>query len=188
MKLPLQITFKNLDHSDFIESAIKEKAAKLEQYFSDIMSCRVVVESLHKHHHKGNVYDINIDITVPGKEIVVSRDPGLNHAHEDIYVAIRDAFNAARRQLQHHAALLRRHVKTHEVPPHGTIMSLSEDEGYGFIRTPDNREVYFHQNSLLNAELKDLQIGAAVRYHEEDGEEGPQASSVVVEGKHHVVG
>lgn len=188
MKLPLQVTFKNLEHSDFIENAVREKASKLDQYFSDIMSCRVVIESVHKNHNKGNTYDVLIDITVPGKEIVVSRDPGLNHAHEDVYVAIRDAFNAAKRQLQNYNAQLKRHVKTHEVPPHGTVMSVNEGEGYGFIRTPDNREVYFHENSLLNVQLKDLEVGVAVRYHEETGEEGPQASSVTVEGKHHIVG
>lgn len=188
MKLPLQITFKNLERSDFVESAVREKVEKLDQYCSDIMSCRVVVEALHKHHHKGNVYDIHIDITVPGKEIAVSRDPGQDHAHEDIYVAIRDAFNAAKRQLQNYSAQIQQQVKSHSMPPHGIVALINPEQDFGIIRASDGREVYFHKNSILNADLLDLEIGTPVRFHEEAGDEGPQASSVTVEGKHHIVG
>ena len=117
MQLPLQITFRNIPPSDAVEAKVRERAEKLERITDNIMACRVTVEAPHKHHHKGSTYQIRIDLTVPGNEIVVSRDPGLNHAHENIYVAIRDAFNAVRRQLedyvrqrqgkdkQHHATL-----------------------------------------------------------------------------------
>lgn len=187
MQLPLQVTFRNFEQSEAVETIIREKAEKLDQFFPDIMSCRVVVESRHHHHHHGNLYEVHIDITVPGKEIAVSREAGLNHAHEDIYVALRDAFNAAQRQLQDYSAKIQRQVKTHEAMPHGKIVSLDTDQGHGFIRTDDGREIYFHRNSLLNVDIDDLEVGDSLRFSEEVGEQGPQASSVTLEGKHHVV-
>lgn len=102
MPLPLQITFRNLPSSDAVEAKIRKKAQKLTSITDNIMACRVTIEAPHKHHYKGSTYQIRIDLTVPGNEIVVSRDPGLDHAHENIYVAIRDAFNAVRRQLKGH--------------------------------------------------------------------------------------
>jgi len=100
MQQPLQITFRNMDASAAIEDDIRDKAGKLEQFCDQIMGCRVMVEALHRHHHKGHLYHLRIDLTVPGHEIVVSRDPAKHQAHEDPYVAVRDAFDAARRQLE----------------------------------------------------------------------------------------
>lgn len=113
MKLPLQITFRDFDHSDSIESAIKEKARKLEQFSDQITSCRVIIEAHHKHHHKGNLFQVRIDITVPGEEIVVSREPHNDHSHEDPYVTLRDAFDAARRQLDDYQNISKHQVKQH---------------------------------------------------------------------------
>lgn len=188
MQIPLQVTFRNMDPSEAMEANVREKAEKLEQFFSDIMSCRVVVEAKHKHHQQGNLYDVHIDLKVPGKELAVSREAGLNHAHEDAYVAIRDAFDAAKRQLQDHSAQIKQQIKLHESMPHGQVTDINLDQGYGIIKTSDNREVYFHRNSLLNMDLDKLEIGDSVRFSEESGEQGPQASSVTVEGKHHVIG
>ena len=100
MKLPLDITFRNLDSSPSLTADIQEKADKLELFYGDIIRCNVVLEAQHKHHHKGNLYHCRIEISVPGEDIVVSRSPQDNHSHEDAYVAIRDAFNAAKRQLE----------------------------------------------------------------------------------------
>ena len=187
MQIPLQITFRDMKQSDAVEKAVREKAEKLEQ-FAEIMSCRVVVQMINKHQHKGTLYHISADITVPGGEIVVSRDHGIDHSHEDIYVAIRDCFDAARRQLQNQQRKSHQKVKAHEVPPHGRITDLFTDEGYGRIETPDGRSIYFHQNSVLNDEFSKLEVGSEVRYSEEQGDEGPQASSVQIVGKHHIVG
>ena len=131
---------------------------------------------------------MRIDITVPDEELVVSRDPAKHHAHEDVYVVIRDAFDAARRQLQDYNNKRQQHVKHHEPESHGHVIRLIPMEDYGVIATPDGREVYFHRNSVLNAEFDKLEEGAEVRFNEESGEQGPQASTVLVEGKHHVVG
>lgn len=109
MQTPLQITVRNIEHSDALETRIRDKAQKLEEFCKHIMSCRIVVEAPHKHHHQGKQFNVRIDIGVPGNEIVVNRDH-----HEDVYVALRDAFNAAKRQLEDYARKIRGDVKTHE--------------------------------------------------------------------------
>ena len=121
MQIPLQITIRDVEHSDALETHIRDKAKKLDEFFNHIMSCRVVVEVPHKHHHQGKQFNVRIDIGVPGSEIVVNRD----HA-EDVYVALRDAFDAAKRQLEDYARKIRGDVKTHE--PSGRLGSKIELE------------------------------------------------------------
>jgi ribosomal subunit interface protein len=103
MQLPLQITFRHMDPSPALEARIRERADELDQFFDRITSCRVVVECANKRHQQGNLFEVRVDLTVPGREIVVGRDSGANHAHEDAHVAVRDAFDAARRLLEDHA-------------------------------------------------------------------------------------
>lgn len=114
MQIPLQITYRDMEPSEAVEANITEKAAKIEHFAENITSCRVTVEAPHKHHHKGRLFAVKLDITVPGEEIVVSRSPDQDHSHEDIYVAIRDAFNAARRQLEDYVRRRRGQVKHHQ--------------------------------------------------------------------------
>jgi len=111
MQKPLDVQFQNLDPSTAVEKSVRKYAERLDRFYPDIMSCRVTLEASHKHQHKGNLYHVVVDIKIPGDEIVVSRAPDDEQAHEDIYVAIRDAFSAARRQLQDRAAIRRGHVK-----------------------------------------------------------------------------
>jgi ribosomal subunit interface protein len=188
LQLPIQITFRHMKASEQVEANIRKKAEKLEQVHDHIMSCRVMVESHHKHHQQGNLFHIRIDVTVPGKEVVVSREPHENHAHEDVYVTIRDAFDAMRRLLEDHARKQRHEVKSHEVIPHGRISQLQPDENYGRIETPDGRDIYFHRNSVINENFDKLELGSEVRFDEEMGDDGPQASTVHVIGRHHIVG
>ncbi|MDA0239709.1 MAG: HPF/RaiA family ribosome-associated protein [Proteobacteria bacterium] len=112
MELPVQISFKDVQHSDAVEARIREKVEGLEKYYDRITSCRVVVEAPHRSHTKGKLFHVRIDLTLPGEEIVVSRDPKDAHAHEDVYVAIRDAFEATRRQLKRHVRQIRERAKT----------------------------------------------------------------------------
>lgn len=112
---PLQITWRDIPQSDAIESNIREKAEKLDSFFDKIMSCKVLIGAVSKRQHHGNLYNIRIEIEVPDHQIVVSRESGEDHAHEDIYVAIRDAFDAARRQLQDYASIRRGQVKQHSI-------------------------------------------------------------------------
>jgi ribosomal subunit interface protein len=188
MQLPLQIAFRNLDRSEAIEARIRGRADKLEQYYDHIMACRVAVEALHRHHRHGNHYHVRIDLTVPDGEIVASREPDEHHAYTDIFVAIRDAFDSITRQLEDYARRRRRQVKAHEVAPHGRIVELHPDENYGRIESADGRLIYFHRNSVVDADFVALKMGAEVRFDEEMGERGPQASTVHLVGKHHIVG
>jgi ribosomal subunit interface protein len=186
MKLPLQIVFRNMQPSDAVEAKIRERAQDLDRFYEHVMSCRVVVELHHKHHHHGNLYHVRVDLKVPDGEIVASRDPARHHAYEDVYVAIRDAFDAVRRRLEDYVRRRRGVVKHHEPPPHGRIAELYPE--YGKIETPDGRLVYFHRNSILDGDFDKLDIGTEVRFVEEPGELGPQASTVHIVGKHHIVG
>lgn len=99
MKLPLQITYRNIDPTPALEKAIRSRAAKLDQTRHGITACRVALEAPHRHHHKGRRYRVRVDLTVPGAELVAGRRSAREAAHEDAYVAIRDAFRAARREL-----------------------------------------------------------------------------------------
>ena len=187
MKQPLQITIRDIPPSEALEADIREKAEKLDQFYDRIMSCRVVVEAPHGHHHKGQLYHVSIDLTVPGDELVVNRSPSEHHAHENVYVAVRDAFNAARRKLQNFARKQRGDVKYHEAPDHGTISDVVPMEDYGRIMSADGRDIYFHRNSVVNGDLDSLEIGDQVRFVEGSGDDGPQASTVQIIGKHHIV-
>ncbi|MGA7954166.1 MAG: HPF/RaiA family ribosome-associated protein [Gloeobacterales cyanobacterium] len=178
MQLPLQVTFRNIPSSEAVEAKIHEKVEKLEKFYDRLIGCRVALEAPHRH-HQGNLYHIRIDLTVPGGELVINRTPPEHQAHEDIYVAIRDAFKAAKRKLQDYARLQRQDVKVHEVPQlSGRVKTLFPMEGYGFLETADGYEIYFHRNSVLDHAFDELSIGSQVSFVEEKGEKGPQASTV----------
>ncbi len=188
MEQPLQITFRDIPRSEALEADIRGKANKLDQFYEKVMACRVIVEAPHSHHHKGYLYHVRIDLTVPGGELVIKRDPKNHQAHEDPYVAVRDAFKAARRQLQDYARKQRGKIKTHEMPPHGTVSEIVPMQGFGRILSSDGREIYFHRNSVIDGDFDLLETGDQVWYAEEPGEEGPQASTVHIVGKHHPTG
>lgn len=187
MQIPLQIAFKDMKHSDVIEAKVIEKAQKLERLSKEIIGCHVVIEAPNKRHQHGNLFNINIEVTLPGCEIIASKHSDQHHAHEDVYVAIRDAFDAVHRQLQDFILKQRGEVKAHPAPPHGIIKELFPIMDYGVIETADSRQIYFHRNSLLNIDFDKLNIGDSVHFTEQMGEKGPQASSVHLEGKHHSV-
>jgi len=181
MQVPLQITFRNTESSEALEAEIRKRVDKLNRYHLGMISCRVVVEAPLARHQKGGLFKVRIDIPCPECKLEVNRDPdSRNHAHQDPYVALRDAFLAAERQLEEHRSRRKREVKNHEEALHGKIAYLSPMEDYGTITTPDDREIYFHRNSVLNANFDKLTIGTSVDFREEDGDKGPQASSVKV--------
>jgi ribosomal subunit interface protein len=182
MQVPLEIRFHNMDRSAAIEDEIRERANKLERFAEDIVSCRVTVEAPHRRHRQGQLYRVAVDIRIPGGEVVASRDPGADHSHEDVHVAVRDAFNAARRQLQDLVRARRGDTKPREEWPHGTITAIHAEQDFGWITTPDGREIYFHRNSVTNADFSSLEPGVAVRFNEESTDTGPKASMVHVIG------
>jgi cold shock CspA family protein/ribosome-associated translation inhibitor RaiA len=187
MQLPLQVVFEHIGHSDALETAVRKEAQRLERFYDRITSARVVIARPQHRHHKGDTYSVRIHLAVPGgKHIDISRDPAATGRHEDAHVTIRDAFDAAGRQLQDHVRKLAGDVKAHEVPPHGSIASLVPERDHGFIAASDGREIYFHRNSVADGKFDDLEVGQEVRFSEEAGTKGPQATSVRPVGKHHL--
>lgn len=179
MQTPLQLSFHNMEPSDFIEAEVRRRVAKLEQFSERIVACRVAVEADNQRHHKDHLYRVSILLTVPGGDVVVNRSPGDIATHVDVYVAIRDAFRAARRQLEDRERVQRAQVKSHVEPPEGRVSKLFAT-GYGFIEAPEGREIYFHENAVLHGKFDTLRVGDRVRYAEEEGIDGPQASTVVL--------
>jgi cold shock CspA family protein len=173
LQIPLEITAHHFTLNDAVDAMIRERAQALEKFYPRLIRCHVIIEGPGGHHRTGGPYDVKIDLSVPGKELVVTRQTG-----EDVTVVLRDAFDAARRQLQDFARVRRGETKNHEGPPEGTISKVFTDRGYGFITTSDGREVYFHRNSVLGPGFDDVKVGLRVRFAEEQGAEGPQASSV----------
>jgi ribosomal subunit interface protein len=177
MEVSPRISFRNMPPSDAIESRIRKRIDKLEQMFGRMIGCEVVVESPHRHQRQGKVYRVRVHAKVPGAEIVAGRDPAEHQAHEDVYVAVRDTFDAVERRLEDHARRRRGAVKTHEAQPTGRVAKLFPEAGYGFLVTPEGREIYFHRNSVVDG-FDRLEIGRVVRFAEEPGENGPQATTV----------
>jgi ribosome-associated translation inhibitor RaiA/cold shock CspA family protein len=187
MQVPLQITFRHMDSSPALEARIRQRAEELEQFSSRITACHVTVESCHRH-HQGNLFEVHIDLVMPEREIVAGRDHGMNHAHEDAHVAVRDAFDALRRRLEDDVRHRRGDVKLHTVPDHGRVVRLLPDRDCGFIATAAGTELYFHRNSVAEGSFEALEVGAVVRFvaQESESPEGPQASTVIPIGKHHL--
>ena len=151
MQIPLKITLRNLEQSPALEASVREHAERLEKFYDAIIGCSVVVEARHRHHRQGNHFHVRIDLSVPGAKLVVSREPDQHHAYTDVYVAIRDAFDSMRRQLEDFAPRHDQRRKVHAAPAHGCVSELHPAEGYGRIETSDGRTVYFHRNSVLEA-------------------------------------
>jgi len=202
MTLPVQVTFRNISPSPTIEQLVREQASDLEQYYSHITDCRVVVEVPHQHQLVGDHYRVRIRITVPGGEVLVNREPSLHSRQQDIQeeertkqreieatrryvqVAINEAFDAARRRLQDFARRQRLDVKTRRGRIHGHVSRLEPKQHCGYIDAGLGYEVYFHENSVLNNDFKNLSVGTEVSFAEEEGEKGPQASTVKALGSY----
>ena len=107
MQIPLQITFRNLDPSPAVRQRVVDYVSKLEHFHSRIVSCRVVIRAANRRHRKGRLFNVKIDSRIPGCELVV------DHEHEDIYLAIHDAFGTVERQLEDMARRRRGEVKSH---------------------------------------------------------------------------
>lgn len=184
MTVPLQITFKGMESSPALEARIREKAARLARFANHVLRCHVTVEAPHRHHRQGRLFRARVEVFVPRGDIVVTRESPQDHSHEDPYVAVRDAFDAAIRQIESHVRKLRGEVKRHEPPLlNGRVARFVAGADYGFIETSDGQEVYFHRNSVLGGGFDRLRVGDEVRLAMAEGEKGPQASTVHPAGR-----
>jgi cold shock CspA family protein/ribosome-associated translation inhibitor RaiA len=178
MSFPLEINFHNLDRSAALEARVRELADRLVRFSPHINHFHVTLERPHRHQHQGNHFETSLRILMPGNEIVIRGTGPTDHEHEDPYVSLRDAFKAARRKLQDYERQRRGDVKTHVEPLKGRICEIDTERNFGRIETDDGRLIYFHRNSVLGRAFEDLEVGAQVRFAEEPGDLGPQASSV----------
>ncbi|MDQ2994187.1 MAG: HPF/RaiA family ribosome-associated protein [Pseudomonadota bacterium] len=176
MSMNLDITVRDIPTSDGIEDRIRGKAEKLTQYFERIENCKVVVEQEQKKQTHGKLYNVHLDVTVPGKHLVVNKQPA-----EDLYVAIRDSFQAMYRQLEDYARIQRGDVKAHFKNLRGEIKGLFGD--YGFIATPEGTEYYFHESNVMQPTFDQLVIGQMVHFIELAAGETLQAGHIRANGK-----
>jgi ribosomal subunit interface protein len=178
MQIPLQISLHGIEHSDALYNAIKDKAERLDRYYDRIMSCRVVLELAGRHKRHGKQFTAHIDLMVPGGEIVVTKEHD-----EKLDIALRDAFDAARRRLEDYARGQRGDVKQHAPELTGKVARIDAVEGFGFIATEEGNEYYFSRDNVVTPPFEQLSVGTVVHFIEDAGGEGPQAKRVSAHGR-----
>lgn len=185
METPAQIDFQGMAPNQNARDDIAHHLDQLESRFGRITGCRVVIKAPGEHHQKGGPYEVSIHLAMPhSRDVNVARTPQNDERYGILAFAIGDAFKRARRQLQDRVRRLQRQVKYHEPAPAGRVTRIDGSGEFGFIATSDGREIYFHRNSVLNDGFARLKPGTAVAFAEEEGEKGPQASTVRLLGKH----
>ncbi len=181
METPLQLAWIHVDPSDALTALVRKEVERIEHFHGRITGCAVTLEAPSQHHrHSGTQDRVRIELTMPRGRVVVGRDPPKSQLHADPYAAVKEAFREARRQLEDHVRRLDGRVKTHVRAARAVVDRLFPTEGYGFLRTPDDREIYFHAHSVLRDGFAALRVGSTVRFAEELGDDGPQASTVAL--------
>lgn len=179
MKQPLQIRFVGMDASEAIDAAARGKADKLDHFRPDIMACRVTIELENKHQHQGRPFAVRIDVTVPDHEFSVDR------VHdEDVYVALREAFDDMKRQLEDSLRRVRGQEKLHPEPLRGEVVRFADEGRCGFISTPGGDEYWFGPDNMAGVPFEHLALGDQVQFIPDVAAQGRQAKRVSV-GKHH---
>ncbi len=188
MQIAPEIIFHDVDRSPWVENYMLERLARLEKFAEGITSCRVSLTQEQASHHKGNRYSVMVEVRLPPNHDLAAKKGKIIHDMQtQLPALINLAFGAIERQLKKTAELRRGDVKhadlRHDGQPHGIVEKLF-DEGYGFLRAvDDDRQVYFHRNSVLHGDFERLAVGTEVRFTPQDGEQGAQASSVQIVGR-----
>jgi cold shock CspA family protein/ribosome-associated translation inhibitor RaiA len=178
MQITPEIIFHDVDRSEWVENYIGERVQRLERFAEGITRCHVTLTQEVASHTKGNRYSVMVEVRLPpNHDLAAKKQKVVKEMHTQLPALINQAFGAIETQLKRTAQLRRAEVKTHDSEPRGLVAKLSP-EGFGFIRTFDNQEVYFHRNSVLHGDFERLAVGAEVRFNPEQGEQGLQASSV----------
>ncbi len=180
LPFPVQVTFHGVERSEGLEQAVLHYVGQLPHYHPRIHGVRVVFTRAAAHHRVGSPYQVQVRVAVPGNDVVVSHHHAQHVQHQDPMLTLNDAFRAVQRQLEDDVRVRRGDVKTPaEGLQQGRIARLPATD-HGFLETPDGREVYFHRNSVLEGRFEELEVGTSVRFAEEEGLQGPQASTVHV--------
>lgn len=180
MQIPLDITYRDIEKRPELDDLIRTKADKLEDVCDHIMGCHIAVERAHTHPSQGSPYRVRLDLTVPpGHEIAVTKNPGEGVQYDSLESVIRDAFDAARSQLKELTEKQQNRTKRHpEQAIAGIVTKLFPSANYGFLKTIDGQEIYFHRNSVLQDDFDRLMVGAGVQFFLSEGANGPQVSTL----------
>lgn len=185
MRIPLEISYHGLSRSESLEQMIRKDAAKLEKVCDDLISCRIGVKLNQKSQNTANPYKIRIEMRFPpNKTVVVTHKSGIKEAADDLPSAVKNAFKSAQRRLKKMVEKQQGIVKS--APQQSVtamVVKLFTDEGYGFIRSLDGEEIYFHRNSVLNNDFDRLEPGTGVSFTAVPGEKGLQATTVQIVDK-----
>ena len=185
MQTPLELAYQDVDITPDIQKLIDGNVEALEQRFGRVTSCKIIIRGPGNRHQTGGLNHISIRLALPdGREVNVGRTPKQDQRHADLAFAVNDAFKRARRQLQDQARRLQAQVKTHAEQPIGTVVRIDPNGDFGFLKSSDGSEIYFHRNSVLEDGFGALSVGSRVTYCEEIGAKGLQASTVKLLGKH----
>lgn len=183
MEVPLELAFKGVPRNEGTEELIREKVAKLERICDYIISCRIILEKPQAHQERGNQYRMRIEVKVPpGHDLIAKQEASEGDMHDPMDIVIRKVFAIMEDQLRALTEKQRRDVKKH--PEHELAAIVSQvfpEQGYGFIRDViTGGDVYFHRNSVLHNDFDRIAPGMGVRFIVEQGDKGPQASTVEI--------
>ncbi len=182
---PVDISFRGFSSSEAVRKRVHQEALKLDKVFPRVQHCNVVISLPHRTRKQGKIFHVHIKLHIPGQVLVVNHEPELNHAHEDPFVAIRDSFRSMKNELvrftrKRDAQRVREPAIDRTGQKIGVVKMLDDIDGYGFVRGDDQVDYYFHENSVLMHSFNKLKKGDHVRFVNEMGEKGPQASSLSV--------
>lgn len=185
MQEPLEVSFRGVERTRDIENLIQKEVEKLERICDSIIGGHVSVERPQKHQDTGSSYRVRIGISVPrNPELVAVREPGEGEMHQPLHTVIKSTFKKTRRQLKKYMEKRKKDVKYHPQEQFNAVVEkLFKNQGYGFLKNREGREVYFHKNSVLHGGFDSLEIGTGVHYIGEEGQKGPQASTVRIVDK-----
>jgi cold shock CspA family protein/ribosome-associated translation inhibitor RaiA len=185
MQVPLELTFEGCEPSDELRDEVERQMAHLEKFSQRVTSCHVIIHGASRRHRQGGSVRVDVRLAMPqGRDVIVNTAHGDRPETEHPKVAIAEAFAAARRRLEDAVREMRGDVKTHVAQDNGKIARFLAGQDCGFIETADGREVYFHRNAVLTGAFGRLKVGDEVRFVEDMGDNGPQASTVELAGGH----
>jgi len=190
MQAPIEIAFQHFEPSEEIRAEVTKQAKRLEKFSDRITSCHVAIAGPMTRHRQGEQFKVDIRIAMPGhRDVIVTRTHGDAPERAHPLVAVREAFDAAVRQIEEFAREMRGQVKEHQVKDRltessGRVTKFLAGEDCGFIETADGREIYFHRNAVLGGAFDRLTIGSEVRFFEEVGVKGAQSRAVRLVGEH----
>lgn len=181
MQVPPEMAFRGVEPTDEIKALILDGIETLEGVYPNLISCRTMIADTTPSRHSGNSYRVRLEIGIPSKSVIV--DQSHREADDPLSLGqtIKEAFVVARKRLLKAKDQQRGDVKTHALPPHGRVVRLLTDgDGvrYGFLESREGRQIYFHEEALVDVGYDELEVGDEVRYAAAEGDQGPQASTV----------